>query len=324
MAGKQYDFQIIANLMAGKGEAKKQLEKLKDFLEKNKISFNSLEITSPTPISQIPKDGGTKIKRGVICLGGDGTVSETLGYVLNNKLTVPIALIPTGTANIIAGTLGLNCKDNFDFLLGNNIRQISVGVVEYQNEKDYCESNKLVYCESNKLVYFLLGLGLGFEENFLRLTKEKFKSILGIFSYILAALSELLSLKKIPVIVQANEFQAKINVCLLTVLNLQPKILKHLPLFKDERIKTDDSVFNIYYVEYNGSIFGKNYLQALMGTLFFHLFGSKNFGLVKQIPGNDFTIDSPIRVGTQIDGELRGTLPVKIFLNDQKASFLVF
>jgi len=301
MAQEEYDFQIIANLMAGKGEAGKELERIKNFLENNGQSYRVTAIDTPTPISKIPEDGRIKIKKGVICIGGDGTVSETVGYVLNNKIKVPIALIPTGTANIIAATLGLELKkDSFDFLLKNKLIEVDIGVAEYQNEKDF----------------FLLGLGLGFEENFLRLTKEKFKSKIGIFSYIFAAASELLSLKKIPLVIENPEIQIKTEVCLLTVLNLQPVILAHFPLFKNREIKGIDGVLNIYYVEYKG------YFQAFLGTLFFHILGKKNLGLVKEISGKEFSLESPALVPTQIDGELRGNLPVRINLNPQKCIFL--
>lgn len=298
---EEYDFQIIANLMAGKGSAGKILADLKNFLQEHNLTFNSLEISRPLPISQIPQDGKIKIRKGVICIGGDGTVSETVGYVLNNKISVPIALIPTGTANIIASTLKLaTAKDNFDFLLESKIRAIDIGVAEFENEKDY----------------FLLGLGLGFEEKFLKITKEKLKSKFGILSYIFSAAGELMKLSKIPLVVQKETGSPIMtHVCLLTVLNLQPSVLKILPLFKDDRIIGNDGSFNLYYVEY------KNYLHALFGTLFFHLLGRFNFGLVKTISAEEFFLDSSVRVGTQIDGELRSILPVKIYFNPQPCMF---
>jgi len=299
---EQYDFQIIANLLSGKGSARQVLENLKKFLDKNNQTLRITAIEIPTPISQIPKDGRIKIKKGVICLGGDGTVSETVGYVLNNKIEVPIALIPTGTANIIASTLELtHGSDNFDFLLENKTKKIDIGLAEYKDEKDY----------------FILGLGLGFEEKFLKITKEKLKSKFGIFSYIFSALGELLSLRKIPLEIKGENGQViSAAVCLLAVLNLQPRILRIFPFFK-EKIIGSDGIFDLYYVEY------KNYFYAFLGTLFFHIFGKKNFGLVKSISGKVFEIKSPVQVGTQIDGELRSILPVKISLHSQSCLFLI-
>jgi len=308
MPKTEYDFQIIANLLAGKGSAKQILEDLKNFLGQNGQTFRVLTVEQPTPISKLPADGKIKIKKGVICLGGDGTVSETVGYVLNHKMGVPIALIPTGTANIIAATLGLEKKDGFNFLLENHLKTVDVGVAEYENEKDY----------------FLLGLGLGFEEKFLKLTKEKFKSHigifsskLGVFSYIFAALSELLSLKQIPLTIKIDNRQIKTNVCLLTILNLQPLILKFFPHFRHQEIDCQDNLFNIYCVEH------KNYFQALLGTLVFHLFGKKDFGLVKSLRGKEFVLESPGICGTQLDGELRSCLPVKVSFHRQPMRFFV-
>jgi diacylglycerol kinase family enzyme len=297
----EFDFQIIANLLSGKGEATATLKKLTDFLEANQQTFRVLTIDKPTPISKLPSDGKIKIKKGVICLGGDGTVSETVGYVLNHKLNVPIALIPTGTANIIAATLGLEKKTGFDFLLENRFKTVDVGVAQYEDEKNY----------------FLLGLGLGFEEKFLKLTKEKFKNRLGIFSYIFAALGELLSLKKIPLTITIDGRAIKVNVCLLTVLNLQPLILRFFPLFRHREINCQDNRFNLYWVEY------QNYFQALLGTLAFHLLGKLNFGLVKTLCGKEFSLESSGICGTQLDGELRSCLPVKVFFRQEPVKFFV-
>lgn len=300
-AMKVYDFQIIANLLSGNGAAEQALKRLKVFLNKNNLTYRSLEITKPTPISQIPEDGQTHIKKGVICLGGDGTVSETVGYVLNNRIDKPIAIIPTGTANIIASTLKLNTKaSSFDYLTQGTTRHVDIGVADYGQEKDY----------------FILGLGLGFEENFLRLTKEKLKKKMGVFSYILAALSELLSLKTIPVTIKTQDKDYKLQVCLLAVLNLQPSILKLFPLFRNGEIKRDDGMFNIYYVEY------KNYFQALAGTLAFHIFGRKNLGLVKSLCAKAFTLESPGICRTQVDGEPRSCLPVNISFHHKPCYFI--
>jgi len=298
----EFDFQIIANLLAGKGEGKKKLELLKNFLKENRCTYEVTVIDTPTPISKIPKDDKFKIQKGVICIGGDGTVSETVGYVVNNGIKVPIAVIATGTANIIAGTLDLCPKeDSFDFLLADKTRKIDIGVAEFLNEKNY----------------FLLGVGFGFEENFLRLTKEKLKSKVGILSYIFAALAELFSLKKIPITIENSSVQIKTSICLLTLLNLQPVVLKHFPLFKHQEIKGDDGIFNLYYVE------NKSYLKAFFGSLVFHIFGGMNFGLVKSVSGSEFSLDSPVYVGTQIDGELRSKLPVKISLLPRQIEFLI-
>jgi len=286
---EEFDFQIIANLLAGDGETEEKLLKLKGFLSSRNQTYRVYVVDKPTQISKIPAGGEIKIKKAVVCLGGDGTISETVGYVLNHEIDSPIAVIPTGTANIVANTLGIENEKNFAFLLNKKEITVDIGVAEYAQEK----------------IFFILGLGLGFEENFLKLSKEKFKAAIGIFSYIFAALSELFSLKKIPIEIICDQKNIKTNVCLLTALNLKPRILTVFPLFKDDSIKGHDQLINIFYVEY------RNFFQAFFDTLFFHILGS-NFSFVKKLSGKEFLLKSPTIVGTQVDGELRGSLPVKI------------
>jgi len=299
---KEYDFQIIANLLAGRGLAGGLLEELKIFLQKNSQSFRVLSVGKPTPISKVPEDGSVKIKKAVICLGGDGTVSETVGYVLDNHLHVPIAVIPTGTSNIISTVLQPKRKTNdFDFILNGRVKQVDVGVADFGSEKDF----------------FLMVFGLGFEEKFLKLVKEKLKNRLGMVSYLLAALSELLVIKKIPVVIKVNGKEIRKDVALVAVFNLKPILFKIFPLFHDSRIIGDDGILNLYYIEY------KNYLQAVLETLCFHFIGVKNMGLVKTISGKNFQITSPVPTGAQIDGELKGNLPVTLSLNEEKCSFLI-
>lgn len=293
----EYDFQIIANLMAGHGEARFKLDKLKVFLDHNQATYRVLAIEKPTPISLLPVDGRTRIKKAVICLGGDGTISETVGYIMNHGIKAPLAVIPTGTANIIATTLGINKSSDFDFLLTDKTGQLDIGVAQYAN---------------NEIHFFLLGFGLGFEEKFLKLAKDKLKSKFGVLTYLLAALTELLSLKSFPVTINHKPFK----VSLLTALNLQPRVFKHFPLFGWPEIKSDDRLLNLYFVEY------KNYLQALLGTLAFHVLGQKNLGLVKTLSSPSFVLDSNMLVGTQLDGELQGNLPVEISLHEEKIKFL--
>ncbi len=298
---KHVDFQIIANLMAGKKETDHILESLKRFLDNNDKSYDVLAIDHPMPISKLP-EGDIKIEEAIVCLGGDGTVSETVDFMLNNKLDLPLAIIPTGTANFIAKAFDIaDHSSDFDFLLRKNIKKIDIGQVEYGETKDY----------------FLLGLGLGFEEKFLLMTKDRFKSKLGIFSYIFAAFAELLALRKIPIKIETSTQQIKTHVCALLVLNVPTKILNTFPLFKFSSVRQDDGLLSLKYVEY------KNYLPACLGTLFLHILGRINFGLVKTVVDKSFSIESSEVTNIQIDGELKGNLPIKITLLPSSFGFLV-
>lgn len=295
------DFQIIANFMAGKGTGRKILSDLEIFLKNHDRTFDVLVVEKPTPISLLPGHN-LKINRAVICIGGDGTVSESMGYILNKKLDLPLAIIPAGTANIMAASFGLNnFIKNFNFLLEERIKAVDIGVADFGDKKDF----------------FLLGLGLGFEENFLKMTKERNKSTFGIFSYLISAFAELLKIDKIELKIKVDDKSFVSRVCTLMILNTPPKILKIFPLFKDKNLLEDDSVFNLYFVEY------KNFFQSFWETLIFHVVGKLNFGHIKSISGKEFYLESDLPVGTQIDGELKSNLPVKISVYPSKLKLLL-
>lgn len=295
------DYLIIANLMSGKGESEKKLQEVKRMVSNHEESYKTIEIREPKRISKIIL-ADTRINKNVICIGGDGTVSETVGLMINNKIDVPLRILPTGTANIIAGTLGIEGKilEVFRGSGGsegiNNIRTFDIGVAQYRDEKEY----------------FLLGIGLGFEEKFIELAKKGLKTRFGSLSYILTALSELFAISPFQVKLEVDNKIIKINVALLVAFNLQPKILKAFPLFPFREIKGDDGLLNVFYVEY------RNRLQAILGTLLFHIFGNISFGLVKKIKTSEISIESPIPCRTQIDGEIRGELPVRLSLSTIK------
>ena len=295
------DFQIIANFMAGKGIGRKILSDLEIFLKNHDKTFDVLAVEKPTPISLLPGHN-LEIREGVICIGGDGTVSESMGYLLNKNLDLPLAIIPAGTANIIATSLGLsNFIRSFNFLLERRIKAVDIGVADFGKERDF----------------FLLGLGLGFEENFLKMTKERDKSSLGIFSYLFSALAELLRIKKIELKIKADEKSFSTQVCTLMVLNTPPKILKIFPLVKDKKLTPCDQLLNLYYVEY------KNFFQSFWETLILHVVGKVNFGHIKSMSGKEFYLESDLPVGTQVDGELKGNLPVRVSIHPSKLKLLL-
>jgi diacylglycerol kinase (ATP) len=284
------DYLIVANLMSGKGEAERRMQEVKMTVNSHDESCEIIEIREPKRISKIVlKD--LHINSGVVCIGGDGTVSETVGLMINNEIDVPLKIIPTGTANIIGNTLGVG-GDSGNKGDKEEITQkiIDVGLAEYGKEKEY----------------FLLGIGLGFEEKFIELAKKGLKTKLGPLSYIFTALRELLTIKPITIKLVVDNKTIDANVALLVAFNLQPKILKAFPLFPYKEIKSDDGLLNVFCVEY------RNKFQAILGTLVFHILGRINFGLVKQIVTNNVSITSPLPCRTQIDGEIRGELPVKL------------
>jgi len=296
-----YDYQIIANFLAGRGLAKQKLEKIKFFLESNNKTYRVLKIIKPTPISLIPSDGKTQITKGVICIGGDGTISETMGYLAKRKIDLPIFLIPTGTANFIAENIGVKINVSNNVLLKGVIRKYDLGVYEDAERKDF----------------FLIGIGFGFEQRFLEMAKQYQKKFLGKLTYYLFATVELFRLNpsQYQVVLDKKNFDFKST--MITVLNLKPKISAFFPLFPEKDIKQDDGRLDFIYVEH------KNFLFSFLGIFFFHFLGRIDLGLVKRFKAKEVEIKASEEIKSQIDGEIKGKLPFKISVIPGGVSFLV-
>ena len=297
----EFDYQIIANLLAGKGFAIKKLEELKDFLDDRKITYRVLEITKPTPISLIPPNGDSHIQKGVICLGGDGTVSETIGYMVKRQIDLPIFLVPTGTANFLAENIGIKKDLSFEKILSGTIKSYDLGVYEDISRKDY----------------FLIGIGFGFEQKFLEMAKQHHKRFFGKLSYYLAGLTELFRIKPVQYKFTIDAKAFSIFSPMVTVLNLKPKISRFFPLFSEGNIKPDDGLLDIAYVEHS------SFFLSFLGILFFHLLGRYDLGLVKRLKGKEISISASVKIKSQIDGEIKGSLPFKISIISKGVRFLV-
>lgn len=294
------DYLLLANLMAGSGMTGKILDRVESFLTSKGLTSQSIEIHEPQRISKIEWGESNIVKKAVVCIGGDGTVTETIGFIKNNHINVPLAIIPAGTANILYNTLNL-WTVGYDFLIQNRVKAISIGTAEFEKE----------------LEYFTIGVGVGFSEKYIELTDKGLKKSLGSIAYIVVAIKELLTVQPIPVTMITNKESKSRKIVLLLAFNIHPKILKIFPLYPFKKVNDDDGKINVFYLRY------RNKLQAIVGTLACHILGRYNFHLIKKIKADEITLSSPVNCPTQIDGELRGELPVKLSICKEKIRLLV-
>src|ERR1041385_3215288 len=127
---------LIANPGAGKPEeSAKQLELAARYLQAHGIEVN-VALAKPkeeaTPLAkQAVKDGYDM----VIAMGGDGTLEAVLRGMVKRK--TPMGIIPTGTQNNIAKSLGIptDMEEACALIASKNIRKLDVGQVKVKNGK---------------------------------------------------------------------------------------------------------------------------------------------------------------------------------------------
>ncbi|NLM61852.1 MAG: diacylglycerol kinase family lipid kinase, partial [Clostridiales bacterium] len=107
----------------------------------------------------------------VLCCGGDGTLNETITGMMKSQKRIPIAYIPTGTANDLAASLGLprNIKKAVGIAINGRACPHDIGLFNNRSYFTYVASfgafTKVSYATAQQaknavgyLAYFFEGL----------------------------------------------------------------------------------------------------------------------------------------------------------------------
>lgn len=78
----------------------------------------------------------------IVISGGDGTVNEVVNAMMQQELTVPLGLLPLGTANDFSTLIGMpqNVEDACDAILEMNVKPIDVGLVNGKYFVNVCSA----------------------------------------------------------------------------------------------------------------------------------------------------------------------------------------
>jgi diacylglycerol kinase family enzyme len=170
---------LIVNPYCGYGNSIKILEQ--SVLPKLGSVYYYIAITNDKSECQTYLDN-LEAYSGILVLGGDGTVSYVLQYLLYNNISIPIGHIPCGSGNGLMTSLLHSI--NIDYSLENAISQILT------LEPKKIDTMKVELIEQNKTFYSFLFISYGTFSN-LDLKTEWLRRI-GDFRFTLGAIWELL------------------------------------------------------------------------------------------------------------------------------------
>jgi diacylglycerol kinase (ATP) len=137
---------LIHNPNAGiGGDARRRLlDQARRILSANGIEVELAETSGPGHATEIAQRAGHEGRQLVITCGGDGTLNEVVNGLASseNGHRVPLALLPGGTANILAKELDLpwDIPRAAERLVGGEVREIALGLatpVEQPERKRY-------------------------------------------------------------------------------------------------------------------------------------------------------------------------------------------
>lgn len=164
---------IIFNPKAGKKYRLNYREKILQQLHRYLPNAACDWLETGLNLNQQLKDSNLGRYDKIIVIGGDGTIKKTVDFILTNSLNIPLAIIPQGSANILAGSLNIPLKEKAAVKIAalGKEKIIDVGLVNQEH-------------------YFLVGLSVGLISRAVLGAKSKLKNRWGIFAYLLALLKQ--------------------------------------------------------------------------------------------------------------------------------------
>jgi diacylglycerol kinase (ATP) len=159
----------------GGGEARrKELDIARKILAQAGIEADLAETTGPGDATDIALRAGKEGRQLVIACGGDGTLNEVVNGLARqtNGHRVPLALLPGGTANILAKELTLrwDIPQAAERLVRGTVREIALGMATPLDEPE-------------KSRYFLSVAGAGPDGRITYAVDLELKAKMGIFAY---------------------------------------------------------------------------------------------------------------------------------------------
>jgi diacylglycerol kinase (ATP) len=179
---------LIHNPNAGGGGAarREKLDEARRILEGGGIRAELAETTGPGDATEIARRAADDRRDLVIACGGDGTINEVVNGLAGpqNGHRVPLALLPAGTANVLAKELSLSwdIPTAAEQLARGEVRDVALGLATPLLQPD-------------KARYFLSVAGAGPDGRITYAVDLELKARMGILAYWLQGVREVFNYK---------------------------------------------------------------------------------------------------------------------------------
>lgn len=228
----------------------------------------------------------------IIAAGGDGTINQVASNMIGSDM--PLGIIPTGTANVLASEIKLSSSPE------HIAQTIAFG------------KTRPVFCgKSNKRI-FLLMASVGFDARVVANVPKELKKLFGKGAYFLIGLKHLLT--RTPSLLQVTVDGEKYN-CLWVIISKGVYYAGKYKLAPDADLSQKECVITLIQ---NGSIY------ETIRALYSIGFGKGNFkGRAKVVRGTAILIEGEVNEPVQLDGDDVETLPVSVSVINEPLNLIV-
>lgn len=279
---------LIYNASSGSNNIKNHFDYIFEIFHKNDQQVTILRVDKNFPIEKSLTLAKTKIYKKIVIAGGDGTISKVVNTILSNGITIPVAIIPSGTSNDIATSLGYSTsiKENINKAVTFNERPIDIPNINS--------------------MYFFNIFTIGDLANISKNIDPTQKKLFGRNAYYFKGIEILSKIKSFEIKIKSKNFVYEGKAMVVIVINgSSVGGLKKI----SPNSKIDDGLLDvIIFKEIKSIEFPNMFFSILQGK---HL---KNKNIIFFQSKNIF-ISSKTKVNTDIDGEEGISLPVKLSAN---------
>jgi YegS/Rv2252/BmrU family lipid kinase len=277
---------IIANPISGRGRPFKKISHLVKRWPYQDWTADLHETRCPEHAGEIAHELLSDPPDRLAVSGGDGTVHEVVTRV--PKPPFPVALLPSGTGNVLAHELGLPLDPvkSMDIALQGKVRHVDLGILKARQSHN-----------------FLLMTGVGFDAYVVSKVRPALKMRIGIASFYLQTLKAMLSygFPKFEVHIQQETLTA--TSCVISNARSYGGGLVLTP----EADMCDGILDLLLLLEGSKLDYCRFILSAWLGK--------PRVGTSVQIRrASEIRVEGPRGPWVQADGELIGTLPLEISL----------
>ncbi len=286
---------IIANPAAGRGRAYTMLHHLIRRWPYKDWDYELLSTHCPHHAGILAMKQLANPPDVLAVCGGDGTLHEVASQVPDPPF--PVALLPAGTANVLARDLGLplNLRLALEVALKRVVRRVDLGSL-----------NARVACS------FLLMTGVGLDAHVVSKVRPAMKKKLGISAYVVSTLHSLATYAFPEFQVSIGEHQVTATSCLIANSKGYGGGLVFTPT-----ADMGDGCFDVLVLEGRPRLDYFCFLwNAWRGR-------PRAYPWVRQFRASALTVNGPRELLVQADGELIDTLPIEIGLKAQSFPLVV-
>lgn len=235
----------------------------------------------------------------VVAVGGDGTVQQVAGSVAGTS--VPLAIVPTGTGNLLAGNLGIAREPEIavQTALSGRPRRIDVGR----------------YDLGRKRRVFTVACGVGFDADVMERTDSSGKSRWGRFAYLASAVLESGKIRNVRHEVTIDGVRGTMDAAQVLVVNFG-----RVSGLRVRGVRADDGLLDVFVIRASGP------LPALLAgweAISDTRLGDHDGGRVFRAKARKVRIETRPRRRVETDGSVVGRTPVTLSIRRRALTVMV-